>query len=219
MKAILTVYCCLVLFPLMAQNIEISGKVVEANSQSPMEFTTVKLLDAVTGEMIAGTTTEANGNILLITQNENFKLKISFIGFITKTIAEYDIVNGKVNLGTIILSENSELMDEVVIRGERSTTEFRLDKRVFNVGQDLSSTGASALEVLNNVPSVNVNIEGQIRLRGMAGVQILINGKPSVLTSDGGNALGTITADMIDRVEVITNPSAKYDGRRNFRNH
>ena len=76
---------------------------------------------------------------------------------------------------------------------------------------DLSSTGASALEVLNNVPSVNVNIEGQISLRGSSGVQILINGKPSVLASEEGNALGTITADMLDKIEVITNPSAKYD--------
>ena len=97
------------------------------------------------------------------------------------------------------------------MQAERSTTEFQLDKRVFNVGQDLSSTGASALDVLNNVPSVTVNIEGQILLRGTGGVQILINGKPSVLTSDGGNALGTITADMIESIEVMTNPSAKYN--------
>ncbi|WP_162415496.1 outer membrane beta-barrel family protein [Cyclobacterium roseum] len=196
---------------LQAQDIEITGKVVHANSQMPIEFATIKLLDGENGQMIAGTTTEADGGILLTTQKESFIVEISFIGFITQTISDYDMVGGKVDLGTIPLAEDSELMDEVVIRGERSTTEFRLDKRVFNVGQDLSSTGASALEVLNNVPSVTVNIEGQIQLRGIGGVQILINGKPSVLASDGGNALGTITADMIDRVEVITNPSAKYD--------
>ena len=97
------------------------------------------------------------------------------------------------------------------MRGERSRTEFKLDKRVFNVGQDLTSTGASALEVLNNVPSVNVSIEGQISLRGSAGVQILVDGKPSVLADQQSNALGTITADMIESIEVITNPSAKYD--------
>jgi outer membrane receptor protein involved in Fe transport len=86
-----------------------------------------------------------------------------------------------------------------------------LDKRVFTVGEDLSSTGASALEVLNNVPSVNVSIEGVVSLRGSAGVQILIDGKPSILADGQSNALGTITADMIESVEVITNPSAKYD--------
>jgi outer membrane receptor protein involved in Fe transport len=98
-----------------------------------------------------------------------------------------------------------------VVQGEVSRTEFKLDKRVFNVGKDLSTTGASALEVLNNVPSVNVNIEGRISLRGSQGVQILINGKPSIIASEEGNALGTITADMIDKIEVMTNPSAKYD--------
>jgi len=99
----------------------------------------------------------------------------------------------------------------VLISAEKSTTEFKLDKRVFNVGKDLSSTGASALEVLNNVPSVDVNIEGEVSLRGSTGVQILINGKPSILSDDASNALGTITADMIEKVEVITNPSAKYE--------
>ena len=84
-------------------------------------------------------------------------------------------------------------------------------KGVFNVGKDISSTGVSALEVLNNVPSVNVNIEGQISLRGANGVQVLINSKPSVLASEQGKGLGTITADMIEKIEVITNPSAKYE--------
>jgi outer membrane receptor protein involved in Fe transport len=102
-------------------------------------------------------------------------------------------------------------LDEVLIRAEKSTTEFKLDRRVFNVGQDLSSTGMGALEVLNNVPSVTVSIEGDVRLRGNSGVQILIDGKPSILADDPRNTLGSITADMIERIEVITNPSAKYD--------
>ena len=116
-----------------------------------------------------------------------------------------------VDLGIIKMSDNINDLDEVVVRAEKSTTEFKLDKRVFNVGKDLSSTGAGALEVLNNVPSVNVDIEGGISLRGSSGVQILINGKPSVIASEQGNALGSITADMIQQIEVITNPSAKYD--------
>ncbi len=114
-------------------------------------------------------------------------------------------------MGTIGLSADGQTLDEVVVRAEKSQTEFKLDKRVFNVGKDLSSTGASVLEVLNHVPSVNVNIEGEISLRCSQGVQILINGKPSVLANEQGNTLGTITAEMIDRIEVITNPSAKYD--------
>ncbi len=191
--------------------VEITGKVVESLSQRPVEFATVMVADQQTGKAITGVTTETGGTFNVETEAQDFYVEISFIGFATQTIKDISIVNGKVNLGTISLSENSEMLDEVVVRAEKSSTEFKLDKRVFNVGKDLSSTGASALEVLNNVPSVNVNIEGQISLRGSTGVQILINGKPSVLADERSNALGTITADMIEKIEVITNPSAKYD--------
>jgi outer membrane receptor protein involved in Fe transport len=194
-----------------AQHVEITGKVIDTKTNTPIEFATIKLIDKTTGEMIAGTTTLPDGTLLLATESRNFSLEVSFIGFITQEFSDFDITKNKIDLGIIALQEDTKLMDEVVVQGEKSTTEFQLDKRVFNVGQDLSSAGASALDVLNNIPSVNVNIEGQILLRGTGGVQVLINGKPSVLTSDGGNALGTVTADMIERVEVITNPSAKYN--------
>jgi len=133
------------------------------------------------------------------------------MGFESQRLSNFAPQDGRVELGTILLVASGYAVDDVEITGERSTTEFMLDRRVFHVGQDLSSTGASALEVLDNVPSVTVSIEGVINLRGSAGVQILINGKPSVLASEEGNALGTLSADMIERVEVITNPSAKYD--------
>lgn len=191
--------------------IEISGKVVEGQSQRPIEFATVMIADQQTGKAITGVTTEMDGTFNVETEAQDFYVEISFIGFKTKTIKEISIENGKADLGIISISEDSKTLDEVVVRAEKSSTEFKLDKRVFNVGKDLSSTGASALEVLNNVPSVNVNIEGQISLRGSTGVQILINGKPSVLADERSNALGTITADMIEKIEVITNPSAKYD--------
>jgi len=198
---------------LFAQNksIEVTGTVLDDQTQQPIEFATIMLQNRETEEAITGTTTNSDGTFSVATNAQDFVVEISFIGFVAQTVKEISVVNGKVDLGTISLSENSETLDEVVVRAEKSQTEFKLDRRVFNVGQDLSTTGASALEVLNNVPSVSVNIEGQISLRGSGGVQILINGKPSVITSDGGNALGTITADMIERVEVITNPSAKYE--------
>ncbi len=193
------------------QSVNITGKVLDANTGQPIEFATIMVQNAETQEAITGTTTEADGAFSLETSAQNFEVKVSFIGFVAQTIADFSVADGQIDLGTIGLSEDSQTLDEVVVRAEKSQTEFKLDKRVFNVGEDLSSTGASALEVLNNVPSVSVNIEGQIALRGSGGVQILINGKPSVMTSDGGNALGTITADMIEKVEVITNPSAKYE--------
>lgn len=189
----------------------IEGKVLEASSNAPLDFASVVAKNKTDSTFVNGVTTAEGGYFNLNTPTENIFLEISFIGFDVKRIDEVKFKGKKVNLGDVLLGENSELLDEVVVRADKSTTEFKLDKRVFNVGQDLSTTGASALEVLNNVPSVNVNIEGQISLRGSSGVQILINGKPSVLADESSNALGTITAEMMEKVEVITNPSAKYE--------
>lgn len=190
--------------------ITITGIVVESNN-IPIEFATVIIADNDTQKGITGATTNEKGEFNITTTASNFYIEVSFIGFENKKIQNFSIKNNRIELGKIILSEDQSQLDKVVVRAEKSQTVFKLDKRVFNVGADLSSTGASALEILNNVPSVNVNIEGQISLRGNSGVQILINGKPSVLASEEGNALGSITSDMIDSIEVITNPSAKYD--------
>src|SRR5690606_38137152 len=191
--------------------IKIIGQVLEESGTRPIEFATVLIADKETGKPITGTTTGEDGRFVLETDAGNFYIEVSFIGFTKKTFEDPAPIDGEIDLGTIALAEDSQQLDEVVVKGEISQTEFRLDKRVFNVGKDISSTGASALEVLNNVPSVNVNIEGQVSLRGSQGVQMLINGKPSVIANEQGNALGTLTADMIDRIEVITNPSAKYN--------
>ncbi len=197
---------------LTAQNgtTSITGKVSDPNG-TPIEFATVLLGNPADQKPITGTTTLDDGSFDLETEAPDFYIEFSFMGFTTKTVENPEIVDGTIDLGTVTLTEDSRQLDEVVVEGQVSRTEFKLDKRVFNVGADLSSTGASALEVLNNVPSVNVTIEGQVSLRGSQGVQMLINGKPSVIASEQGNALGTLTADMIDRIEVITNPSAKYD--------
>ena len=208
---VITWFCFL---PVLAQNaVTIVGKVLETNSKNPVGFATIALIDNSTKKPITGTITVEDGSFSLTTEASNFYIEISFIGFDTKTISDLNSENGIIDLQTQYLDQVLTGLDEVIIRAETSQTEFKLDKRVFNVGKDLSSTGASAYEVLNNVPSVNVNIEGEISLRGSQGVQVLINGKPSVLAADDGNALGTITADMIEKIEVITNPSAKYDAQ------
>ncbi|GGZ80543.1 outer membrane beta-barrel family protein [Algibacter mikhailovii] len=193
------------------QDIEIKGKVVESTNNLAIEYATISILNSDSQEPITGTISSEDGSFSIRTEASNFYIEVSFIGFKTRRFKDFKIMNNTVDLKTVILNEDNEALDEVVIRAEKSQLEFKLDKRVFNVGADLSSTGASAYEVLNNVPSVNVNIEGEISLRGSQGVQILINGKPSILASADGNALGTITADMIEKIEVITNPSAKYD--------
>jgi len=217
MKSILknSIYLLLLIlsssFAIAQENIEITGKLVEKETSQPIPYATLVIKDKSTNKNITGVITDNSGNFIVTTTKPNFYVEISFMGFETKTITEFTVTNRKVNLGTIKLLPNSQALDEIVVTGEVSKTVFKLDKRVFNVGKDISSTGASALEVLNNVPSVNVNIEGDISLRGSSGVQILINGKPSVLADQSSNALGTITADMIDSIEIITNPSAKYE--------
>lgn len=203
----LPILLILFLFAGQLQAQQLSGTVTEATSGTPIEFASVRLLNAADSSLIQGTVTGADGTFTLPEPEQPAWLEVSFIGFEPVRLTDLS----PEQLATIRLGAASQTLDEVTVRAERSQTEFRLDRRVFNVGQDLSAGGATALEVLNNVPSVTVSIEGQIALRGSSGVQILINGKPSVLAADGGNALGTITADMIESVEVITNPSAKYD--------
>ncbi|MEG3655895.1 outer membrane beta-barrel family protein [Arenibacter palladensis] len=191
--------------------VTIKGTVVEESSGQPIAYATVMVGDNETKKPIDGTTTMENGSFSLETDASDYYIEVSYLGFKTKTFGPPPTQSQTIDLGKVALSEDAEQLQEVVVQGEVSRTEFKLDKRVFNVGKDLSTTGASALEVLNNVPSVNVNIEGRISLRGSQGVQILINGKPSIIASEEGNALGTITADMIEKIEVMTNPSAKYD--------
>lgn len=210
-RYLLTLLFIAVLFTCGRAQNTITGRVVDKSGGQPIEFATVLVSNAVTGDGIGGTTTDLSGNFSLETATAEVFLDLSFIGFETRRMENITFSNGQADLGIIELAAQGQTLDEITVRAEKSQTEFKLDKRVFNVGKDLSNTGASALEVLNNVPSVNVTIEGQVQLRGSGGVQILVNGKPSVIASEQGNLLGTITADMIESVEVITNPSAKYD--------
>ena len=189
----------------------VSGFVLDSISKAPLENTTVLVRDVFSNEIINGISSNRQGFFEIYTDRQDFILEIKLIGYEDKIFSELNKKSVNVDLGYIYLKEQINILNEIEVRAEKSTTEFRLDKRVFNVGKDLSSTGASAYEVLENVPSVTVSIEGEVSLRGNSGVQILINGKPSVLADQSGNALGTITADMIDKVEVITNPSAKYE--------
>lgn len=194
-----------------APSYTVKGIVMDAGSELTIDYATVVIKDKTSGEIVAGTTTEGGGKFSLKSRTSDISLEVSFIGYGTYNIEDLEFENAIAFVGKVPLEADAQALDEVLIRADKSTTEFKLDKRVFNVGADLSSTGAGALEVLNNVPSVNVSIEGDVSLRGSTGVQILINGKPSILSDDASNALGTITADMIDKIEVITNPSAKYE--------
>jgi len=193
------------------ESVTLEGAVIDSSTEAPIPFATVMIKSNETDKTLGGTTTADDGSFLIETNDANCYLLVRFMGYKDTVFSEINFVGGKANLGTIKLVNAVQDIGPVEVQAERSTMEFKLDKRVYNVGKDISSTGMGALDVLNNVPSVTVDIEGQVSLRGNSGVQILINGKPSVMSDDPANALGSLTADMIDRIEIITNPSAKYE--------
>ncbi|MFD0992150.1 TonB-dependent receptor domain-containing protein [Tenacibaculum geojense] len=191
-------------------NITISGKVLEAKSKQPLEYATLVLTNTETQRVLGGVT-NMQGEFSVDAPAGTYDMKVEFIGFKTKPLAQKTIVEN-LNLGTILLSEDLETLDEVEIIAEKSTVEIRLDKKIYNVGKDMTIKGGNASDVLDNVPSVNVDAEGAVSLRGNENVRILIDGKPSALVGlSGTDALRNLPADAIEKVEVITSPSARYD--------
>ena len=190
--------------------ISITGKIIDSNTKEPLEYATVILNNQETKQLSGGITDE-NGNFNIKINTGTYDISFEFISFKTIKIPN-KIINSSINFGTIKLSEDADELDEIVIIAEKSTVEIRLDKRIYNVGKDMTVRGGSASDVLDNVPSVDVDVEGNVSLRGNENVRILIDGKPSALVGlSGTDALRQLPADAIERVEVVTSPSARYD--------
>ncbi|MBT8191040.1 MAG: TonB-dependent receptor, partial [Bacteroidia bacterium] len=180
----------------------------------PLGYATVVLLSRVDSSIVDNTLSDPDRSFSLSAAPGAYYMEISFIGYEDKFISDIDLTadNLDYNLGKIMMETDAIAIDEVLIRAERSQMEFKLDKRVFNVGKDLTNAGNTAADILDNVPSVNVDAEGNVSLRGSQGVRILIDGKPSGLISAGNtDALLRMQGDIIQSVEVITNPSARYE--------
>jgi len=190
--------------------ISITGNIIDSNTKEPLEYATVVLNNLETKQLSGGITDE-KGNFTIKIIPGTYDISFEFISFKTIKISK-KIINSSLNFGTIKLSEDSDKLDEIVIIAEKSTVEIRLDKRIYNVGKDMTVKGGSASDVLDNVPSVDVDVEGNVSLRGNENVRILIDGKPSTLVGlSGSDALRQLPADAIERVEVVTSPSARYD--------
>ena len=190
--------------------ISITGKIIDSNTKEPLEYATVILNNQETKQLSGGITDE-NGNFNIKINTGTYDISFEFISFKTIKISN-KIINSSINFGTIKLSEDADELDEIIIIAEKSTVEIRLDKRIYNVGKDMTVRGGSASDVLDNVPSVDVDVEGNVSLRGNENVRILIDGKPSALVGlSGTDALRQLPADAIERVEVVTSPSARYD--------
>ncbi|WP_396176613.1 TonB-dependent receptor domain-containing protein [Flavobacterium sp.] len=189
--------------------IVITGTIVEAVSKKPLEYATITLKNTTNPKMIYGGITDSKGNFSIEAAAGTFNIIFEFISFIPLELKEKQLTSNT-NLGKISLEEDITQLNEVVVRAEKTTVEIKLDKKVYNVGKDLMVKGGTVSDILDNIPSVSVDVEGNVSLRGNENVRILIDGRPSNAINIT-EALRLIPADAIDKVEVITNPSARYD--------
>jgi outer membrane receptor for ferrienterochelin and colicins len=189
--------------------IKILGKVIEKGSKQPLEYATITFTNGTSTKAIAGGITNPKGEFNIDITPGVYDIKIEFISFKPIIIKDRKLLE-KTNLGQITLEEDAAQLNEVVVRAEKTTVEIKLDKKVYSVGNDLMVKGGTVSDVLDNIPSVSVSAEGAIALRGNESVTIFIDGKPSNAVNIN-EALRLISADAIDKVEVITNPSARYD--------
>jgi len=213
-----TILCCLTV-KLSAQTTgpgKITAKIVDAQTNEGVSFATAMVLDRKTKATVKLAQTDADGNLNMSNIPEGvFTFKVSYVGYQTLvrdsikiTAAAPSQVFGTVKMRTA----KGNTLSEVKITAPKSTMQMGIDKKVFSVDQSLVSEGGSATDLLQNVPSVQTDMDGNISLRGSTGVRVLIDGKPSLIA--GGNIaqiLQSIPASSIESVEVITNPSSKYD--------
>lgn len=191
------------------KQVTVKGKVIDFETKVGLEYATV-VFKPLNGGTISGGITDSHGKFHVDVAQGNYDISIEFISFKTQHFKEQKITEN-LDLGTIELLVDAQTLNEVEIIAEKSTVEIRLDKKIYNVGKDMTVKGGTATDVLDNVPSVSVDVEGNISLRGNENVRILINGKPSAMVGLSTDALKQLPADAIEKVEVITSPSARYE--------
>ncbi|MFV0344875.1 MAG: TonB-dependent receptor domain-containing protein [Bacteroidales bacterium] len=189
----------------------VKGVVVDKSSGHALEYSTVRIFKSADSSLVSGGITDEEGNFEVgDLPFGKFYAEVSMMGFASKNDLQFGIESDKttVELGKIALSSEN-ILNEVEVVAQRRQVEYQIDKKVVNVGSDLNAIGGTAVDALENVPSINVDLEGNVTVRGSSNFQVLINGKPSVLT--GTEALEQIPASSIENIEIITNPSVKYN--------
>jgi len=190
--------------------ITITGIVLDEETNEPLEYATLVLQSLRNPDRVTGGITDATGKFSVEAFPGKYNVRVEYLSYKNYEL-EAQTYRESTDLGIIKLVIDAEQLEAVEVVGERTTVELRLDKKVYNVGSDLTVKGGSVTDVLDNVPSVTVDVEGNISLRGNESVRILINGKPSALSGLSPEALQQLPAESIEKVEVITNPSARYD--------
>ncbi|MCE7055745.1 TonB-dependent receptor family protein [Algoriphagus sp. AGSA1] len=216
-KIFLSIFLSLnISLPLLSQQNQkrnVYGTILEEGSNTPLPFASIGIYTE-TDSLISGGLSDEDGAFQIIVPNGKFYALIEFMGYepFKSSLITISKDSPSRDLGSVFMKISAENLDEVVVQGEKTIMELSLDKRIFNVGKDLANAGGNASDILMNLPSIAVDTEGNVRLRGSANVRILIDGKPSGLVSFKGSAgLRQLPANMIERVEVITNPSARYE--------
>ncbi|MCK8524160.1 TonB-dependent receptor [Aquimarina sp. D1M17] len=191
--------------------IRLTGSVLDQDTNDPLEYATISFYSLKLKKVVTGGITDAQGKFDIEINKGVYDIKIEYISFKTQTLPKRKLFKNT-DLGTITLALDTESLDDVVVIAEKTTVDIKLDKKIYNVGKDLTVRGGTVSDVLDNVPSVSVDVEGTVALRGNDNVRILINGKPSGLVGlNSTDALRQLPAESIERVEVITSPSARYD--------
>lgn len=204
---ILLVFCSTALA--QSDDAVLTGTILDQKEQA-VPYASVAVYDSTQSEVVTGASSDTTGTFSIDVDGGSYVLKVTFLSFKPYT-ESFEVGTGETkDFGEIVLTPTAESMDEVIVRGEQSQMEMSFDRRVFNVGQDITSLGGSAVNVLDNVPSISTDIDGNISLRGNQSVRVLINGKPSSMVSGDVDALRSLPASMIKKIEIITNPSSKY---------
>ncbi|MDZ7623969.1 MAG: carboxypeptidase-like regulatory domain-containing protein [Ignavibacteriaceae bacterium] len=189
----------------------ISGKVIDSSTKHTIEYANIVVFSEKDSAMVTGGVTNSEGFFnLSIDRPGNFRVEVRFIGYDTEVI-ETAIGQGNFNidLGEIQIHPTALLLENIVVEGDRSPVTYEIDKKVINPDQMQTVISGNASDVLANVPSVQVDIEGNVSLRGSQNFTVLIDGRPSLM--DAQDALQQIAATSIEKIEIITNPTAKYD--------
>lgn len=189
----------------------ITGLVLDATGGAPVEYAEIVLHNAADSAVVTGTTSDENGRFTLEgVRPGRYYLEYFFIGFVPQTSDPITLERGamRADLGTIRLSTTAIAAEAVTVEGERAPISYQIDKKVIDVDQQLTATTGTAVDVLENVPSVTVDIEGNVTLRGSSNFRVLVDGRPSVM--DAADVLQQIPSSSIDDIEIITNPSARY---------
>lgn len=198
--------------PLNPTDKKIKGVIIDSTSSTVLPFANITLHNISDSSFVTGVSTNAEGAFSLSNINDgNYYLKISFVGYNTKFVPDIKLNgnSGQLDLGKIVLKKSAYEISGTEVVGEKVSEEFHLDKKVINVSQNLNTQGQTALDVLQNQPSVRVDPDGTVYLRGSSNFTVLVNNKPYPL--QGADALKQISANSIENIELITNPSSKYD--------